>query len=751
MFEETEDRKTGLQVENSGEFIINQNIPLHSIINNRYSIKERIGSGGSGVVFQAMDLKLEIDLALKFLYPEVCCNKRSFQRVKREINITRSITDPRIVKVFSFEEYRNEDMSFPFFVMELVKGRSLKDLLYEQKRLDWKVFQPIFLEILQGVKTLHKHDIIHRDLKPSNIMITGSGDIKILDFGLAKELCDEEKTSSLGDIIGTPLYISPEQVLNKDIDERSDLYQLGVILYRVLSGEFPFPDSLPMTNLMLNKFSSKPKKLADCDVALPGYLIFGINKAIEMQKKYRFQNIDDMILYFRRCKYKPGSALIQHLKKLPAKTIVPFGLLLVLSATIFSFMYFSSEPVKVTFKGSHLELRNKLGRKLVEKTFAKETVIAANVCNVQLRAANRRGDIRIKRGAIAITMPVNNDYYSGFTSFTGFSREDSMYIITTQSIQKKESKDWFSTNLVYYDFADSFRLTNMFNKDLNGDEEDELIVQQINNSGMYPGALHIFVRGHHSTFFNPGQFKFVDSKCDNGSKVKILLTGQNNVFCHTSFMAEQEIEFKSIRGFLTLDFAKCFFMPTLKKSKMENFNGLLIILPSNSRLISNHWFKQNRKLEFRHLKKRDEIIEVCNDGQINVRSEGKTHGYYDSLDTLNKVYDLLDSFYKKKMLTRDYRSALEYVNRALEYRVTNPWLKSTLLFFKGDLIFRLGNHEKALKIIDKSIEYYPFNIDAIQRKCEIYFLSDDIVTSQSLIDNTELFSVFIVNYSRGNM
>lgn len=734
MLEETEGRKTQLQSENSGELIINQNISLHSIINNRYSIKERIGAGGSGVVFQATDLKLEIDVALKFLYPEVCYNKRSFQRVKREINITRSITDPRIVKVFSFEEYNNANINFPFFIMELVNGRSLKSILDKQKRLEWKEFKPVFLEILEGVRTLHNHDIIHRDLKPSNIMIAESGTVKILDFGLAKALYDEEKTSSIGDIIGTPQYMSPEQILNKDIDERSDLYQLGVILYRVLSGEFPFSESLPMTNLMLNKFSSKPKKLADCDVALPRYLIFGTNKAMEMQKKSRFQNIDTMILYFKKSKYKPLSALLQNLKKYTFRMVISIALPVILLATVFSVMHSSSEPARVTFKGSHLALRNILGRKLMEKNFTKETVIEATVCKVKFRAENRRGEYQQKKGALAITIPVNKNYYSGFTSFTGFSSEDSLYFVSTDWIQKKDPKSWFSTNLVYYDFANSFRLTDIYNKDLNGDGENEQLILQINNSGMYPTGLHILVRGYHSSFFNPGQFNYADSKSDDDGNIKILFTGQNNIFCHNSFLAQEEIEIKYVRGYLQPNFNRTFFTPTLKKSKMENFNGLLIILPRSSHLISNHWFMHKGTVKFRHKKKRDEVIEVNNRGQITLYSERKTQRYYDSLDTLIRVFDLLDSFYKKKTLTRDYRSALEDVDQALEYRITNPWLKSTLLFFKGDLIYRLGNQEEALKTIDKSIEYDSFNIDAIQRKCEIYFLNDDIATSQRLIN-----------------
>lgn len=180
-------------------------------IKQRYRVEEKIGEGGCGTVFRATDTLLKTQLALKFLEPAVIANKKKFLRVTREINLARKIADDRIIKVFSLEQWN----SYYFLVMELIEGKSLREILAEKKRFDWETFKPLYFEILEGMKILHRHNIIHRDIKPSNIIVYGQDKIKILDFGLAKEMTDKESSATTGEIVGSPLYMSPEQASGK--------------------------------------------------------------------------------------------------------------------------------------------------------------------------------------------------------------------------------------------------------------------------------------------------------------------------------------------------------------------------------------------------------------------------------------------------------------------------------------------------------------------------------------------------------
>ena len=209
-------------------------------IRGRYEILEKIGSGGFGAVFRARDLTLKKKVALKFLYPGVTANKKKFHRVRREINVSQKISDPRITRIFSLEGLENRRREQWFLVMELVEGRSLKDRLARRGVWSWEEFSPLFLDILEGVRSLHRHNIIHRDIKPSNIMIIPGNRIKLLDFGLSKEVDDPTVTTTMGEVVGSPAYISPEQLHREPVDQRSDIYQLSLVLYQALSAALPF-------------------------------------------------------------------------------------------------------------------------------------------------------------------------------------------------------------------------------------------------------------------------------------------------------------------------------------------------------------------------------------------------------------------------------------------------------------------------------------------------------------------------------
>ena len=268
-----------------------------TVVNERYRLEKLIGQGGFGIVFEALDVTLNSWVAVKFLNPTLTGNEKKFLRVQREINLSRKISDERIIKIFSLESWQD----IHFLVMERVAGRSLKYLLEEKGSLGWPEFTGIFLDILEAVAVLHGNGIVHRDLKPANILIDDARRVKILDFGLAKEVEDTEKTSTVGEIVGSPYYMSPEQIRGEAIGFPSDVYQLGLVLYRTLSGRHPFEQTSTM-EVIFKQLNQRPELSAPQWNGLPRFLRFGLQKALEKSPDRRFRDAGAMADFFSRAK-----------------------------------------------------------------------------------------------------------------------------------------------------------------------------------------------------------------------------------------------------------------------------------------------------------------------------------------------------------------------------------------------------------------------------------------------------------------
>ena len=201
-----------------------------------YKIKNKIGEGGMGEVYLAEDENLGRQVAIKMLAPELMRNAELVERFKQEARLQASLIHPNIVALHTF--FMHENMLY--MVMEYAQGITLKEVIKQKGKLDESTAKHIMLQILEGVGFAHQKGIVHRDLKPSNIMIDSNLDVKIMDFGIAKVLGDRGMTKT-GTKMGTLYYMSPEQVkAEKDIDQRTDIYSLGIIYYEMLTGKVPF-------------------------------------------------------------------------------------------------------------------------------------------------------------------------------------------------------------------------------------------------------------------------------------------------------------------------------------------------------------------------------------------------------------------------------------------------------------------------------------------------------------------------------
>ncbi|HEY6766362.1 MAG TPA: tetratricopeptide repeat protein [Candidatus Sulfotelmatobacter sp.] len=273
---------------------------------SHYRVLGKLGSGGMGVVYEAEDVRLGRRVALKFLPESLAHDERTLQRFEREARVASSLNHPNICTIYEVEEHDHQ----PVIVMELLEGKSLKERIREgpisiDELLDFGI------QASDALEAAHAKGIIHRDIKPGNIFIIGHVRVKILDFGLAKvspvEDQSEESLTLAGVIPGTTSYMSPEQVRGEEIDARSDLFSLGVVLYEMATGQRPFigKNRVLMMNAILN---ARPAAASSVNRSLPAALDTIIARALEKKRDKRFQHADDICSDLKRLKRETGKA-----------------------------------------------------------------------------------------------------------------------------------------------------------------------------------------------------------------------------------------------------------------------------------------------------------------------------------------------------------------------------------------------------------------------------------------------------------
>jgi eukaryotic-like serine/threonine-protein kinase len=204
----------------------------------RYQVIEELGAGGMGRVYRVLDRKLDEEIALKLIRPEIASDRATIERFADELKLARQVVHKNVARMFDL----NEEGGTPFITMEYVRGENLKRLIRKVGRLDpWQAI-PVACGVCEGLAEAHRLGIVHRDLKPQNVMIDEDGQAKIMDFGLARLLKADDRTRKEG-TEGTPAYISPEQAKGASVDGRSDIYSLGVLIYEMLTGSVPFKGS----------------------------------------------------------------------------------------------------------------------------------------------------------------------------------------------------------------------------------------------------------------------------------------------------------------------------------------------------------------------------------------------------------------------------------------------------------------------------------------------------------------------------
>ncbi len=259
-----------------------------SIFAGRYQIVEELGKGGMGKVYRAVDKKLNEEMALKLIKPEIASDKKTIGRFSNELKLARKISHRNVGRMYELMEEEGTH----FITMEYVPGEDLKSSLRRMGPLSAGKTVFIARQICEGLAEAHRLGVVHRDLKPQNIMIDKEGNARIMDFGIARSIVGKGITGA-GVMIGTPEYMSPEQAEVKEVDQRSDIYSLGVILYEMVTGRVPFEGETPLGIAIKHK-SEVPKDPRERNAQIPEDLSRLILKCLEKDKEKRYQSAGEV-------------------------------------------------------------------------------------------------------------------------------------------------------------------------------------------------------------------------------------------------------------------------------------------------------------------------------------------------------------------------------------------------------------------------------------------------------------------------
>jgi eukaryotic-like serine/threonine-protein kinase len=261
---------------------------LGKVFNERYRLKEKLGSGGMAEVYLADDLFLNREVAVKVLHAQYAADPAYIQRFRQEAQSAANLNHPNIVNIYDW----GNEADLYYIVMEYVEGRDLKEILRAEGRLLPERAAEIAAEVCAAMQFAHRSNLVHRDIKPHNIFITDIGQVKVMDFGIAREGSGGGITET-GMVMGTPQYISPEQAQGLAVDGRSDIYSMGVVLYEMLTGQVPFDDPNPVT-VTYKQVREDPTPPSVIDPEIPATLEAIVMKAMSKNPANRFQNAQEM-------------------------------------------------------------------------------------------------------------------------------------------------------------------------------------------------------------------------------------------------------------------------------------------------------------------------------------------------------------------------------------------------------------------------------------------------------------------------
>ncbi len=260
---------------------------------SHYKILDKLGEGGMGIVYKAHDTKLDRTVALKFLPHYLGSDVSEKERFFHEARAASALNHPHVTTIYEIDEHEQQS----FIALEYVEGQTLKQLT-ERETPSIKKVLDIAIQVCDGLAAAHEKGIVHRDIKSDNIMVTSKGQVKVMDFGLAK-LRGATKLTQAGSTVGTAAYMSPEQASGDEVDHRSDIFSFGVVLYELLAGNLPFRGE-HHSAILYSIMNEEPQPVARFNNKVSPEIERIVTKALSKEKEERYQHIDDLLTDLRR-------------------------------------------------------------------------------------------------------------------------------------------------------------------------------------------------------------------------------------------------------------------------------------------------------------------------------------------------------------------------------------------------------------------------------------------------------------------
>lgn len=308
------------------EALTDKRLPVGTLVDGRYEVLAHIGSGGMGEVYKVLDRETQKLFALKMISPELAERKILAKRLEHEAQAARTLVHGNIVSVYDVGTAADGE---PYLIMDYVEGDGLDELLRAETCLSQKRALPIFMQIAEALVHAQQKSIVHRDLKPSNILMTktpeGNDMVKIVDFGIAKvsdqDGADKTKLTQTGELLGTPLYMSPEQCTGDEIDARSDIYSFGCIMHEVLSGKSPFAAENSV-KVILKHLNEAPPALPN-NVGISADMKEVVARCLEKHRDNRYKTPVDLHIDLERI--SDGRPIRPHERKVKEKVAARDG------------------------------------------------------------------------------------------------------------------------------------------------------------------------------------------------------------------------------------------------------------------------------------------------------------------------------------------------------------------------------------------------------------------------------------------
>jgi beta-lactam-binding protein with PASTA domain/tRNA A-37 threonylcarbamoyl transferase component Bud32 len=297
------------------------------LLGGRYELGGLVGRGGMAEVYRARDIRLDRVVAVKTLRDDLAGDQAFQERFRREAQSAASLNYPSIVAVYDTGKDLAGLAPVPYIVMEYVDGQTLRDLLRDGRRLLPERALEIVGGVLGALDYSHRHGIVHRDIKPANVMLTRAGEVKVMDFGIARSLTGSQVTITQTDqVIGTAQYLSPEQARGERVDARSDLYSVGCLLYELLTGRPPFTGDSPVA-IIYQHVRENPVPPSQVDPEIPRWVDAVVLKAMAKSPADRYQNAADMRADIERAMSgtptsPPPPEMLQHTQRIGVATMV---------------------------------------------------------------------------------------------------------------------------------------------------------------------------------------------------------------------------------------------------------------------------------------------------------------------------------------------------------------------------------------------------------------------------------------------